>query len=77
MIGLEDGVALSRVRPLGGGPTQTVVKGPRQRTHDVQIADNGDILVRLTKMPGGKEELPSDHYCPATDEEKRRMGLLK
>lgn len=50
-------------------------KGARQRIHQVKIED-GNVLVRLSKLPGGEELLPSDHYCPATDEEKRRMGLL-
>lgn len=34
------------------------------------------MLVRLSKLPGGEEDLPSDHYCPATEAEKRRMGLI-
>ena len=57
-----------------------VEKGPRQRVHTVEIRMNDDgeamVFVRLSKLPGGSKELPSDHYCPATLEEKVRMGLL-
>ena len=70
VIRLEDGISVLR------GP-KLVEKGLRQRTHDVEVTKKGEILVRLTKMPGGEEEIPSDHYCPATDEEKKMMGLLK
>ena len=51
-------------------------KGLRQRVHQVKI-EEGKVLVKLSKLPGGEEELPSDHYCPKTDEEKRRLGIRK
>lgn len=69
---------------LSPSPTQNHLRSVLLRLLTLTLAspdhstqeENGEVFVQLTKLPGGEDEIPSDHYCPATDEEKRRMGLM-
>eukprot|EP00026_Physarum_polycephalum_P015745 Phypoly_transcript_16501.p1 GENE.Phypoly_transcript_16501~~Phypoly_transcript_16501.p1 ORF type:complete len:105 (+),score=17.84 Phypoly_transcript_16501:506-820(+) len=50
-------------------------KGVKQRTHQITVQD-GDIYVILSTPKNSGTSLASDHYCPETLEEKKRMGLI-
>eukprot|EP01104_Vermistella_antarctica_P002428 TRINITY_DN1266_c0_g1_i2.p2 TRINITY_DN1266_c0_g1~~TRINITY_DN1266_c0_g1_i2.p2 ORF type:complete len:112 (-),score=8.99 TRINITY_DN1266_c0_g1_i2:171-506(-) len=52
-------------------------KGRKQRVHQVKEDEEGFLWIRVSSAESDGDKVESDHYCPKTEAEKRRMGLLK
>jgi sulfur carrier protein ThiS len=66
-------------------------KGLRQRTHKVKVEGkpvsrhrmathrltDDMVMIQVSTPENSGTKLPSDDYCPKTEEERKRLGLTK